>query len=424
MPGLPSLLAALGAVGVGFALISFVIAVASAETGTRADLTWVGANLLIGIVLLVSAAAMNVDALRERMSSGEARRAGKYGTSAVLSTVLGIALLGMLGFLSTRYHHRFDWSEQKVHTLSDQSQKVLEGLEQDVSVTALVSAVDQGPVRELLDRYAYESERFRVEYADPNEKPGLLQTLSITPQQLGERGLVHIALGGESVEVSEIDETHITNAMVKLTRTGEKVVYFVSGHGEDAIEGEDAAGREGFARAADALRNENYRIAPLLLGEVKDVPEDADVVIVAGAKSRLFDEELARARPLSRARRRAVRARRSAHRRQLGREAARVGRRPRQRHRDRPRARAVRPRGDAVRGQVRPRESDHQGLPRSAQRRGDVPRGAQRARGGRRHAHSDRVHRRCVVGRTRPRPARQRGRGGDGSGRSRRGRCR
>ena len=40
MPGLPSLLAALGAVGVGFALISFVIAVASAETGSRADLTW------------------------------------------------------------------------------------------------------------------------------------------------------------------------------------------------------------------------------------------------------------------------------------------------------------------------------------------------------------------------------------------------
>ena len=162
MPGLPSLLGALGGVGVGFALISFVIAVASAETGSRADLSWVGANLVIGIVLLVTAAAMNVDALRERMSSGEARRAGKYGTSAVLSTVLGIALLGMLGFLSTRYHHRFDWSEQKVYTLSDQSQKVLEGLDQDVAVTALVSAVDQAPVRELLERAV--GSRARIEY--------------------------------------------------------------------------------------------------------------------------------------------------------------------------------------------------------------------------------------------------------------------
>jgi ABC-type uncharacterized transport system involved in gliding motility auxiliary subunit len=243
--------------------------------------------------MLVAAAAMSVDALRERMSSGEARRAGKYGTSAVLSTVLGVALLGMLGFLSTRYHHRFDWSEQKVHTLSDQSKKVLDGLTQDVEVTALVASVDQAPVRELLDRYAYESERFRVEYADPNERPGLLEQLKIEPGKLGEHGLVRMAIGGESLEVSQIDEEHVTNAMVKLTRTGDKVVYFVQGHGEDPIEGEEGAGGEGFAQAAEALRNENYRVEPLLLGSVKDVPDDADVVIVAGAKSRLFDEELA-----------------------------------------------------------------------------------------------------------------------------------
>jgi ABC-type uncharacterized transport system involved in gliding motility auxiliary subunit len=292
MPGLPSLLAALGAVGIGFALLSFVIVLVSGA-GISSDLGWIGGNLAIGLVLVVCSVAMNVDALRERMSSGEARRAGKYGTSAVLSTVLAIALLGMLGFLSTRYYHRFDWTEQKVHTLSDQSRKVLDGLTQDVDVTVLVSAVDQAPVRELLDRYAYESKRFRVEYADPNERPGLLEQFKIAPGKLGEHGLVRMAIGGESVEVSQIDEEHVTNAMVKLTRKGEKVVYFVQGHGEQAIQGKDGEGREGFARAADALRNENYRVETLLLGSVKDVPGDADVVIVAGATSKMFDEELA-----------------------------------------------------------------------------------------------------------------------------------
>jgi gliding motility-associatede transport system auxiliary component len=292
MPGLPSLLAALGAVGIGFALLSFVIVIASGA-GISSDLGWIGGNLLIGLALLAISVAMNLDALRERMSSGEARRAGRYGTSAVLSTALAIALLGMLGFLSTRYHHRFDWSEQKVHTLSDQSQKVLDGLGQDVQVTVLASATDQAPIRELLDRYAYASNRFRVDYADPNERPGLLEQLKIQPSKLGEHGLVQLAIGGESVEVSQVDESHVTNAIVKLTRTGEKVVYFVQGHGEAAIEGEAAAGGEGFSRAADALRNENYRVAPLLLGSVKDVPEDADVVIVAGAHTKIFDEELA-----------------------------------------------------------------------------------------------------------------------------------
>src|SRR5262249_16863233 len=99
--------------------------------------------------------------------------------------------------------------------------------------------------------------------------------------------------GGESVEVSQIDEEHVTNAIVKLTRRGEKVVYFVQGHGEQEIDGKDAAGREGYARAAESLRNENYRVEPLLLSSVKDVPEDASAVMVAGAKSRMFDEEIA-----------------------------------------------------------------------------------------------------------------------------------
>jgi hypothetical protein len=92
MPGLPSLLAALGIVGVVFALLSFLVMFFSGMP-LQSDLGWVGGNLVLGLVLLVSAAGMNLDALRERMSTGEARRAGKYGTSAVLSTVLGIARL-------------------------------------------------------------------------------------------------------------------------------------------------------------------------------------------------------------------------------------------------------------------------------------------------------------------------------------------
>jgi gliding motility-associatede transport system auxiliary component len=292
MPGLPALLTALGLVGVVFALLSFLVVLFSGA-GLQSDLAWVGGNLVIGLVLLVSAAAMNLDALRERMASGEARRVGRYGTSAILSTLLGIAILGMLGFLGTRYHHRFDWSEQQVNSLSDQTQKVLEGLESDVQATALVSSLDQAPVRELLDRYAYESDRFHVEYADPNERPGLLEEFGISPDKLGEGGLVRVAIGGESVEVSDIDEEHITNAIVKLTRTGEKVVYFVQGHGEDPIEGEGAADRGGYGRAADALRNENYRVEPLLLVRAADVPEDADVVILAGPTRPLFDDELA-----------------------------------------------------------------------------------------------------------------------------------
>jgi ABC-type uncharacterized transport system involved in gliding motility auxiliary subunit len=289
MTGLPALLLGLGIVGLLFGLLSFLIVLFSGA-GLESDLVWIGTNLGLGLVLLISALALNWSTLRERMSSGEARRAGKYGGSAILGTLVAIAILGMLGFLGTRYHKRFDWTESGVHTLSDQSQKVLANLDGDVEVLVLASKVEQAPLRELLDKYAYASPRFKVEYADPNVRPGLLEQFSITPDELG-KGLVRIAIGGDSVKLTELDEEKITNAMVKLTRTGTKVVYFLDGHGEKATEGEAAATRDGYGRAAEALRNENYTAKPLLLAAVGSVPDDADAVILAGPRRALLPEE-------------------------------------------------------------------------------------------------------------------------------------
>jgi len=272
-----SLLAALGLVGLVFAILHFLLGL----FGAGFDPLWVGANLVAGIVLLVLAAVLNLDALRERMTSGEARRAGKYGTSALLGTGFLLLILGFLGFLSTRYHWRFDWSEAGVHSLSDQTRKLLAGLDSDVEVVAFYPPLDVRPAREVLDRYAYESPRFVVQYVDPNERPELLARYGIAPEKLGS-GLVHIVLGGESVEVTEVTEENLTNAMVKLSRTGEKKVYFVEGHNEHAIEGEAGSQKDGYERAADALRNENYRVEKLLLAAKGEVPEDADAVVIPG----------------------------------------------------------------------------------------------------------------------------------------------
>lgn len=288
MTGIAALLGALGLVGIAFGLLSFLLAL----FGMPTELGWVVWNLVVGVGLLGSAAVINFDALRERLSSGEARRAGKYGTSAVLSTVLSIAILAALGFLATRYHWRYDASEQKIHSLSDQSRKVLRGLERDVEVLALFPTLDQQPVRDLLDRYSYQSSRFKVEYADPNERPDLLQRYGIAPEDLG-NGIVRIALGDDSVNVDEVTEENVTNAMVKLSRTSEKLVYFLEGHNERPVEDEAAKEQRGYARAAEALRNETYRVETLLLAAKGDVPEDANVVIVAGATRPLLPQESA-----------------------------------------------------------------------------------------------------------------------------------
>ena len=97
------LLLALGLVGVVFALLNFFVGLFAIF-----DPFWIGINLVGGALLITAGVFGNLDGIRERMSSGEAKRAGKYGTSAVLSTVLSLAILGMLGYLASWKSVRFD----------------------------------------------------------------------------------------------------------------------------------------------------------------------------------------------------------------------------------------------------------------------------------------------------------------------------
>ena len=295
MTGTAALLAGLGVVAIGFGILSALMALLSPFT----DPLWIFGNLVVGVSLLGAAVFMSLDSLRERVRSGGGRRAGKYGTSAIVGALLGIVILGLLGFLSTRYHTRFDVSEAGVHTLAPQTTELLEGLEEDVEITAFFNESESPPIAGLLDRYVFASERVKVRYVDPNSEPGLVDALGLTTEELA-AGVVRFTVpSGESTSLSEFSEPDITNALVKLVKSTGKKVYFLVGHNERGItplpgeEGTFAGGPESFGRAADALVNETYAVEPLLLASMEDVPADASAVIVAGPTRPLLDGELA-----------------------------------------------------------------------------------------------------------------------------------
>ncbi|MGY8736584.1 MAG: GldG family protein, partial [bacterium] len=288
-------LAGLGVVAIGFGILSALMALLSPFT----DPLWIFGNLVVGVSLLGAAVFMSLDSLRERVRSGGGRRAGKYGTSAIVGALLGIVILGLLGFLSTRYHTRFDVSEASVHTLAPQTTELLEGLEEDVEITAFFNESESPPIAGLLDRYVFASERVKVRYVDPNSEPGLVDALGLTTEELA-AGVVRFTVSsGESTSLSEFSEPDITNALVKLVKSTGKKVYFLVGHNERGItplpgeEGTFAGGPESFGRAADALVNETYAVEPLLLASMEAVPADASAVIVAGPTRPLLEGELA-----------------------------------------------------------------------------------------------------------------------------------
>ncbi len=311
MSGVAALLAGLGMVALGFGVLTAILAILQPFS----DPIWIVGNLVVGVVLLAVAAFMSLDTLRERVQSGATRRAGRYGSSAILGAVFGIAILCFLAFLSVRHAHRFDVSEAGVHTLSQQTKDLLAGLDQDVQITAFFAASEAPPVRDLLDRYVYEGkERVELAFVDPNEAPGMVEELGLTTDDLA-RGIVRISLAsGEATTLSEFSESAVTNALMKLAKSKDKKIYFLAGHNERAVEPgpndqpEDvpgqppalptprsafATGPDTFGRAADALVNETYQVESLLLATVPDVPSDAAAVVIAGPTRMFLDAELA-----------------------------------------------------------------------------------------------------------------------------------
>ena len=95
--------------------------------------------------------------------------------------------------------------------------------------------------------------------------------------------------GDKSEKVLDAEEERLTNALVKVTRAGNPVIYVVKGHGERDI---SSAERIGLSQAKEQMEKANYTVKDLELARTGKVPADAAVVIVPGPKNDLLPPEL------------------------------------------------------------------------------------------------------------------------------------
>ncbi len=300
------LLGTLGAVGVGFSLASLLLVL---FMGPFLDRSWIWINFSAGVILLIAGLVMNFDLVRELIPTRGKGRVGRGAVRSLVSTFLGIAILGLLGFLLARHPLRFDLSDTGANSLSAQTFQVLAELPSEVEVLAFYP---QGQLpraaRQLLERYRYESDRFQLRVVDPTRRPDLVDLYQIPLSELARGGLIHLRAEERTENVfgltdtalrdpadlrPELSEEQLTNALLRLVRAREKGVYFLEGNGERAILGDGAETGEGYLAAAQALYDEGFRVERLLLLVAGAVPEDADVVILAGPTRPLAGEALA-----------------------------------------------------------------------------------------------------------------------------------
>ena len=99
------------------------------------------------------------------------RRQARYGTISIVAILVGLGILIAVNYLATRQNKRWDLTENQAFSLSEQSVKILDGLDSPVQFTVYDQETNFDRFRDRLDAYDYESDKVNVEYVDVDRQP-------------------------------------------------------------------------------------------------------------------------------------------------------------------------------------------------------------------------------------------------------------
>ncbi len=209
-------------------------------------------------------------------------------TTLILFSLL-VFLIG-INYLAYSLPLRWDVTKAKQHTLSQQTIEFIEKLEQDVKLTAFHVGIPPKYLEDLFSEYERVSNgKIKTEIIDQIEQIGYAAQFGNVISGKERKVIVRSGDERRDIDFTETDltEEEITNAIVRVIRE-KRNIYFLAGHGEYDILDE---GDNGLSDWAKLLSANNVTCKKLMLGIRENIPEDCDVLVIAGAKNNLTEKE-------------------------------------------------------------------------------------------------------------------------------------
>lgn len=205
--------------------------------------------------------------------------------------VLQIALAGVicafLLIIAERHNHRFDLTPTKSFVLADEARRVAQGIHVPVRITVFYNSQEHGQrrqIEDLLQLFSDASPQISYRLLDLDRSPALAKKYGISSFNTGV-----MEAAQQLHPLSTVDEEEITNGLLKLTRGQQRVLCFITGHGEHSPQ--DAGERTGYSEVAKSLEKENFDIRTLGTLPSDGVPDECTVVILAGPTRGLLPGE-------------------------------------------------------------------------------------------------------------------------------------
>ncbi len=234
---------------------------------------------------------------RETITEFLSLKTTKHGMNMGTAILLVIILLAAVNYIAYSRNYKWDLTKENLNSLSEQTVQITKGLDKELRLIGFFKDGQPEIQRskeiflDVADKMKFENSNIRVEIYDPDKRPDLKRQYNIS--SLGD---VVILYDGKQKLISvlnmlqpeEAEETLINNIYVLSVNNG-KTLYFTTGHNEMDIHSDELTGMGHLKRS---LADLNYEIKQINLLEVEKVPDDAQMVIIAGPKLPIYDGEV------------------------------------------------------------------------------------------------------------------------------------
>lgn len=232
-------------------------------------------------------------------------RTFKYGTNAIVLTILILGIIWFVGVILDSHPLKIDTTAVKQFSLSPQTIKILKSLKTKVYASAFIQKVglDGRYISDLLKEFSKRTSNLVVEINDIS-----IDIRKCKAKNINRNNTIVFECGTKRKDVSEdqiffrepspygygggeieyIGEQTFINAILSVIEEKQKVICWTEGHKELDLNNSE---RSGLSELNKYLIGENYSVRKINIIKEGKIADDCDVLIVAGPKISFIDKE-------------------------------------------------------------------------------------------------------------------------------------
>lgn len=197
-----------------------------------------------------------------------------------------IIVVSLLAWLSNKHAVEYDWTATGRHTLSEASRDMLAKMPESIEVTSYAreNQLLRDSIKRFISKYQRHKENITLRFVNPDAVPDEIRNLGITID-----GEIIVRYQDRIQHVKSDNEQVFTNALQRLARNQERWVAFVEGHGERNALGE---ANHDLGEWVKQLFNKGYRAQPINLSETQAIPDNTNILVIAGPRIDYLPGEL------------------------------------------------------------------------------------------------------------------------------------